>query len=191
MTCAKRVQKALSSSERQSEGVREAFRDLEERANRVAGVGTRLGDRLQVRPRARYPLHPPARRTCMTHVLRGLVSSCKGGVEVDTACRNVCHLADMTTLTTHARERAAGPGTCCPSCSAVPARCRSTLTACGVISWPQRADTLRARALELVTLLSHLQLFAHLPDGDSAFSGGQLPPLFREDSKLAEAAVRA
>ncbi len=56
---------------------------------------------------------------------------------------------------------------------------------------PQRADTLRARALELVTLLSHLQLFAHLPDGDSAFSGGQLPPLFREDSKLAEAAVGA
>ncbi len=50
-----RVQKALSSSERQSEGVREAFRDLEERANRVAGVGTRLGDRLQVRLRDRYP----------------------------------------------------------------------------------------------------------------------------------------
>ncbi|KAG2485232.1 hypothetical protein HYH03_016018 [Edaphochlamys debaryana] len=42
-----KYQKALASVGRRSEKVRESFRALEERSNRVAQVGTRLGDRLQ------------------------------------------------------------------------------------------------------------------------------------------------
>ncbi|KXZ53135.1 hypothetical protein GPECTOR_7g1026 [Gonium pectorale] len=42
-----RFQKALTAASRQSEAVREAFRELESRSNRVGQVGTKLGDRLQ------------------------------------------------------------------------------------------------------------------------------------------------
>ena len=53
----------------------------------------------------------------------------------------------------------------------------------------QRADALRSRALELVSLFEHLALFAALPEGDGAFAA-HLPGLFWEDRRLAEAAVR-
>ena len=53
----------------------------------------------------------------------------------------------------------------------------------------QSADNLRARAMELVSLMHYLQLFAKLPEGDAAFSSA-LPALFWEDKKLVDAAVR-